>query len=135
MYLHCLERQNILATNNTLKTTKKIFRLVWQTIKGIINMKKGSDKSISSLLIDGEIISSAKEIFNYFNNFSVFYKCCRKNKNIAQKLIEQHIFLSPTLPEDTDEGIIKSMKTNKTNGPNSIPTKICGKANNISLIL
>ena len=32
---------------------KKNLRLVWQTIKGIINMKKKSDKSISSLLIDG----------------------------------------------------------------------------------
>ena len=57
---------------------KKNLRLVWQTIKGIINMKKESDESISSLLTDGEIITSAKEISNYFNNF--FYKCCRKNK-------------------------------------------------------
>ena len=48
---------------------KKILRLVWQTIKGIINMKKKSDKSISSLLIDGQIITSAKEISNHFNNF------------------------------------------------------------------
>ena len=36
---------------------KKNLRLVWQTIKGIINMKKESDESISSLLIDDEIIS------------------------------------------------------------------------------
>ena len=32
-------------------------------------MKKESDKSISSLLINGEIILSAKEIPKYFNNF------------------------------------------------------------------
>ena len=48
---------------------KKNLRLVWQTIKGIINMKKESDESISSLVIDDEIISSTKEISNYFNNF------------------------------------------------------------------
>ena len=83
MYLHCLEKQKILATNNALKTTKKNLRLVWQTIKGIINMKKESGKSISSLVIDGEIISSAKKISNYFNNFltSVVEKI---NKNIVK---------------------------------------------------
>ena len=46
-------------------------------------MKKGSDESISSLLIDGEIISSAKEISNYFNNF--FTSVAEKiNKNIVK---------------------------------------------------
>ena len=43
-------------------------------------------------------------------------------------------FSNSTRAEDIDEGI-KSMKTNKTSGPNSIPTKICRKANNISIIL
>ena len=62
---------------------KKNLRLVWQTIKGIINMKKESDESISSLLIDGEIISSAKEISNYFNN--CFTSVAEKiNKNTAK---------------------------------------------------
>ena len=46
-------------------------------------MKKGSDESISSLLIDGEIISSAKEISNYFNNY--FTSIAEKiNKNIVR---------------------------------------------------
>ena len=98
---------------------KKNLRLVWQTIKGIINMKKESDESISSLLIDGEIISSAKEISNYFNNF--FTSVAEKiNKNIV-KSKKTHlsylgpennntIFLSPTLPKYF-ESLIKSMKT------------------------
>ena len=47
----------------------KNLRLVWQTIEGIRNIKKESDESISSLLIDDEIIPSAKEISNYFNKF------------------------------------------------------------------
>ena len=33
------------------------------------------------------------------------------------------IFLSPTVPEDVED-LISSMKTNKTSGPNSIPTNI-----------
>ena len=55
-------------------------------------MKKGSDESISSLLIDGEIISSAKEISNYFNNF--FTSVAEKiNKNYVNK--RKHTY--PTL--------------------------------------
>ena len=62
---------------------KKNLRLVWKTIKGTINMKKESEESISSLLINGEIISSAKEISNYFNNF--FTSVAEKiNKNIVK---------------------------------------------------
>ena len=62
---------------------KKNLRLVWKTIKGIINMKKESEESTSSLLTNGEIISSAKEISNYFNNF--FTSVAEKiNKNIVK---------------------------------------------------
>ena len=111
---------------------KNNLRLVWQFIKGIINMKKKFDESTSSLLIDGQIITSAKEISNHFNNF--FTSVAEKiNKNIA-KPKQTHlsylghknnntIFLSPTLPEDIED-LISSMKTNKASGPNSIPTKI-----------
>ena len=126
IYLHCSERQKILTISNILKK-----RLVWQTIKGMINMKKKSDESFSSLLIDGQILTSAKEISNYFNNLftSVAVKI---NKNIVKS--KKHlfslghensntIFLSPTLPEDIED-LISSTKTNKASGPNSIPTKI-----------
>ena len=94
-------------------------------------MKKKSDESFSSLLIDGQILTSAKEISNYFNNLftSVAVKI---NKNIVKS--KKHlfslghensntIFLSPTLPEDIED-LISSTKTNKASGPNSIPTKI-----------
>ena len=48
-------------------------------------MKRKSDESISSLLIDGQIITSAKEISNYFNNFftTVTVKINR-NRNIVK---------------------------------------------------
>ena len=111
---------------------KRNLRLVLQTIKGIINMKKKSDESISSLLIDGQIITSAKKFSNHFNNF--FKSVAKKiNKNIV-KPKQTHlsslgrennniVFLSPTLPEDIED-LISSLKTNKARGPNSIPTKI-----------
>ena len=95
-------------------------------------MKKKSGESISSLLIDDQIITSAKEISNYFNNFftSVAVKI---NKNIV-KSKKTHlsylghensntIFFSPTLPDDIED-LISSMKTNRASGPNSIATKI-----------
>ena len=60
---------------------KKNLRLVWQTIKGMININNKSNESISSLLIDNQITTSAKEITNHFNNFftNVYEKL---NKNI-----------------------------------------------------
>ena len=66
---------------------KENLRLVWPIIKGIINTKKKSDESISSLLIDGQIITSAKEICNYFNNFltSVAVKINKKNCQVKNK--------------------------------------------------
>ena len=96
-------------------------------------MKKESDKSISSLLIDNEIKTSGKEISNYFNNFFInVAKIIKKNiVNSKKKKTFTYlgpenintIFLSPTLPEDIED-LIKSMKTNKARGPNSTLTKI-----------
>ena len=62
---------------------KNSLRLVWQTIKRIIKMKKKSEESISSLLIYGQIIRSTQQVSNYFNNFftSVAVKI---NKNIVK---------------------------------------------------
>ena len=96
-------------------------------------MKKKSDDSISSLLIDSQIISSAKEISNYFNNFFTSV-AVRINKNIVKSTKKTFlsylghenkntIFLSPTLPKDI-ENLISSVKINKAIDPNSIPTKI-----------
>ena len=47
----------------------------------------------------------------------------KKHLSCLGPKINNTIFLSPVLPEDI-EHLIKSMKTNKANGPNSIPTKI-----------
>ena len=83
LYLQYLRRQKNLITNNTLETTKKTLKLVWQTIKGIINMKNKFDESISSLLIDNQLITSAKQISDYLNN--VFTSITEKiNRNIVK---------------------------------------------------
>ena len=46
-------------------------------------MKTKSEKSISSLLIDDQIIASANEISNYFNNFFTSV-AVEINKNIVK---------------------------------------------------
>ena len=71
---------------------KKNLKLVWQTIKGIINMKNKSDESISSLLIDNQLINSAKQISYDFNKF--FTSIGEKiNRNIV-KLKKPSSFIS-----------------------------------------
>ena len=132
LYLHYLGRLKNLITNNTLVTTKKPLKLVRQTIKGIINIKNKSDESISSLLIDNQLITSAKQISDHFNNF--FTSIAEKIHRNIVKAKKTHlsylgpetkntIFLSPTVPEDVED-LISSMKTNKASGSNSIPTNI-----------
>ena len=95
-------------------------------------MKNKSDESIFSLLIDNQLITSAKQMSNHFNNF--FTSIAEKiNRNIVKgkkpHLLylgpenKNTIFLPPTVP-DYVEDQISSMKTNKASGPNSIPTNI-----------
>ena len=80
-------------------------------------MKKKSDKFNSSLLINDQILRSAKEMSYYFK---LFHKCCCKNKQKYCQVKKTHlphfgpennntIFLSPILTEDI-EGLISSMK-------------------------
>ena len=95
-------------------------------------MRKKSEESISSLQIYGQIITSAQQISNYFNNFftSVAVKInkntvkSKKKKNLSYLGHENSntIFFSWTLPEDIKD-LISSMKTSKASGPNSISIK------------
>ena len=123
LYIHYLGRLKNRIKNNTLVTTKKPLKLIWQTIKGIINIKNKSHESISSFLIDNQLKTSAKQISNHFNNF--FTSAVEKlNRNIvkAKKTYLSYlgpenkntIFLSPIVTEDVED-LIRSMKTNKVN--------------------
>ena len=82
-------------------------------------MKNKSDKSISSLLIDNQLITNAKQISNHFNHFftSIDGKI---NRNLENNNI---IFLCPTVPEDKED-LISSTKSNTASGPNNIPNNI-----------
>ena len=95
-------------------------------------MKNKSNESISNLLTGNWLITIAKQIFNYFNNF--FTSIPEKNKQrhcqIKKPYLSYHdpennntIFLSPTGLEDIED-LISLMKTNTTSGPNSISTNI-----------
>ena len=71
-----------------LQTWYKCYMQVFQKAKflgdlTIIKMKKNSDKSISSLLIDCQIVTSAKKISNYFNTFFTSV-AVKTNKNIVK---------------------------------------------------
>ena len=79
-----------LITNNTLVTTKKPTLVTTKKPpettmadhKGDNKHEKKSDESIPSLLIDNQLITSAKQISNHFNNF--FTSIARKiNRNIV----------------------------------------------------
>ena len=63
----------------------------------IIKMKNKSDKSISSLLIDCQIVTSAKKISNYFNTFFTSV-AVQTNKNIVKS---KKTHLSSTLAMKT----------------------------------
>ena len=79
-----------------LRDNKENLRLVWQTIKRIINMKSKSGQSISSLLIDNQLITSTKPISNHFNTF--FTSIAEKiNKTLSkQKKLIFHILVLKT---------------------------------------
>ena len=95
-------------------------------------MKNRSDESVSSLLIDNQLITSAKKTSSHFNN--CFTSIAEKiNRNIV-KAKKTHllylspenkntIFLSPTVPENVED-LISSMRTSQASAPNSIPTNI-----------
>ena len=73
---------------------KKNLELVWQTIKGIINMKNKSDESVSCLLIDNQLITCAKQISNHFSNF--FKSIAEKiNRNMFKAKKTHLLYLGP----------------------------------------
>ena len=81
-------------------------------------MKNKSDESILNLLIDYQLITNAKQISNYFNNFFTsiaekINKHCQSKKTPHLLYLgteNKNIFLFPTEPEDIED-VISSMKT------------------------
>ena len=116
-----------------LRDNKETLKLVSQTTEGITNTKNKSGESISGLLIDNQLITSAKQVSNHFNNFFLQVLLKKINRNSVK--IKKLIFLMLALKTKTQIFFLQQylrmqktyyvqLKMNKASGPNSIPTNI-----------
>ena len=120
-------------TKLILRKIKKM-KIIWKTIKEIINIKNNIDVPINCSLIGESTATNAKLIANHFNTFSSIVAKLNEKIVKAEKLFSHYlgqttdetIFLSPTTPADI-ESLINYLRPNKAIGPNSIPTKILKK--------
>ena len=113
------------ANWNSIKRT-------WKGIKSILSIKNISADIPKTFIVDGTTISNPMEISNIFNNyFSSIASKTKLNISFSHKKFSDLLknrsnisfFVSPT---DTTEieNVISSSDSNKSVGPNSIPTKI-----------
>ena len=119
---------NLFFTENKTNLLK-----VWQGIKSIINTKPSKTKqSITTLPVNDLTISNKEDIAETMNKFFVDIpkkiesKIKQSKKDFKQYLGDPSpgtFFLNQTNPQEA-ELKIRSLKNNKANGPNSLPTKI-----------
>ena len=110
---------------NSIKNTLK-------GIKSILNIKSISADNLKSLTVDGTTISNTIAISNIFNNyFSSIANNAKHNISFSHKHFSDFLknrsnisfFVSPTDQKEI-ENVISSLDSNKSVGPNSIPTKV-----------
>ena len=113
------------ANWNSIKNT-------WKGIKSILNIKNTSADIPKTLTVDGTTISNPMEISNILNNyFSSITSKMKLNISFSHKHFSDFLknrsnisfFVSPTDKTEI-ENVISSLDSNKSVGPNSIPTKI-----------
>ena len=114
------------ANWNSIKNT-------WKGLKSILNIKNISAEIPKTLTVDGTTISNQMEIFNIFNNYSSSIASKTKlnisfshkyfNSDFLKNRSNISFFVSPTYKTEI-ENVISSLDSNKSVGPNSIPTKI-----------
>ena len=113
------------ANWNSIKNT-------WKGIKSILNIKNTSADIPKTLTVDVTTISNLMEISNIFNNyFSSIASKTKLNISFSHKHFSDFLknrsnisfFVSPTDKTEI-ENVISSLDSNKSVGPNSIPTKI-----------
>ena len=113
------------ANWNSIKNT-------WKGIKSILNIKNICGEIPKTLTVDGTTISNPMEISNIFNNyFSSIASKTKLNISFSHKHFSDFLknrsnisfFVSPTDKTEI-ENVISSLDSNKSVGPNSIPTKI-----------
>ena len=117
--------------NNSKKT--------WDGIRSIISLKTNSHKQIRSININNKTESNPKIMAETFNNFFVTIasdidsKIIRTNtsyKDYLQDSVFNSFFLKPATKKEVIS-VINEMKTNKSTGPNSIPTHTLKISNQI----
>ena len=113
------------ANWNSIKNT-------WKGIKSILNIKNTSADIPKTLTVDVTTISNLMEISNIFNNyFSSIASKTKLNISFSHKHFSDFLknrsnisfFVSPTDKTEI-ENVISSLDSNKSVGPNSIPTEI-----------
>ena len=113
------------ANWNSIKDT-------WKVIKSILNIKIISAEIPKTLTLNGNTISNPMEISKIFNNyFSSIASKTKLNISFLNKYFSEflknrsNIFFFVSLTDKTEiENVISSLDSNKSVGPNSIPTKI-----------
>ena len=118
---------------------KRNCKAVWNGINEIIYSKsKANAWEPNYLLINGKAVSQPKDIAEHFNDyFTSISKELQKHipptkRNFPDYLknpIAESFFLTPTTPEEISD-LIQTLSSNKSTGPNSIPTSILKKIKN-----
>ena len=118
--------------NHYFKTKWNSIKNTWKGLKSILNIKNISAEIPKTLTVDGTTISNPMEISNTFNNyFSSIATKTKLNISFSHKHFSDflknrsNISFSVSPTDKTEiENIISSLASNKSVGPNSIPTKI-----------
>ena len=113
---------------NTLNSLKNI----WKGIRSLIAIKNSSASNIHLLTHKGATVTDPLHIANIFNDyFSSITEKTKANIKFSNKSfqdllhhpIEESLFITPTNAYEVNL-IISLLNSNKSTGPNSIPTKI-----------
>ena len=118
--------------NHYFETNWNIIKNIWKGLKSILTIKNISAEIPKILTVDGTTISNPMEISNIFNNyFSSIATKMKFNISFSHKHFSDFLknrsnisfFVSPTDKTEIED-VISSLDSNKSVGPNSIPTKI-----------
>ena len=109
----------------------KNLRNIWKGIRSLIAVKHSSASNIHVLTHKGAAVTGPLHIANIFNDyFSSIAEKTKANIKFSNKSFqdflhhpnEQSIFITPTDAHEVN--IISSLNSDKSTGPNSLPTKI-----------
>ena len=112
--------------NHYFETNWNSIKNTWKGLKSILNIKNISAKIPKTLTVDGTTISNPIEISNIFSNYFSSIATKTKLKHFSDFLKNRSnisFFVSPTDKTEIED-VISSLDSNKSVGPNSIPTKI-----------